>query len=94
MSYNARKKPVIAVVGAGPGIGEAVARRFADEGYVVALLARTEDKLRIMAHGIDAELGEAGGDATAFTDESWACHRVGCGCGILFPVLEGRVMQI
>lgn len=58
MSYNARKKPVIAVVGAGPGIGEAVARRFADEGYVVALLARTEDKLRAMAHGIDTDLGE------------------------------------
>jgi hypothetical protein len=33
--------------------------------------------------------GEARGDTTGFTDESWTCHRVGCGCGILFPVLEG-----
>jgi len=57
MSHNPRQKPVIAVVGAGPGIGEAVARRFAAEGYVVALLARTEDKLRTMAQGIDNDFG-------------------------------------
>jgi NADP-dependent 3-hydroxy acid dehydrogenase YdfG len=57
MSHNLEKKPVIAVVGAGPGIGEAVARRFAAEGYVVALLARTEDKLQTMVQGIDADLG-------------------------------------
>jgi NADP-dependent 3-hydroxy acid dehydrogenase YdfG len=57
MSHNTQKKPVIAVVGAGPGIGEAVARRFAAEGYVVALLARTEEKLRTMAQGIDSAFG-------------------------------------
>jgi NADP-dependent 3-hydroxy acid dehydrogenase YdfG len=57
MSHNTQKKPVIAVVGAGPGIGEAVARRFAAEGYVVALLARTEEKLRTMAQGIDSDFG-------------------------------------
>lgn len=58
MSQNAQKKPVIAVVGAGPGIGEAVARRFVAEGYVVALLARTEDKLQTMVQGIDADFGK------------------------------------
>jgi NADP-dependent 3-hydroxy acid dehydrogenase YdfG len=57
MSHNAQKKPVIAVVGAGPGIGEAVARRFVAEGYVVALLARTEEKLQTMGKGIDADFG-------------------------------------
>jgi len=57
MSHNPQKKPVIAVTGAGPGIGEAVARRFVAEGYVVALLARTEDKLQTMATGIDADYG-------------------------------------
>jgi len=57
MSLNPSKKPVIAVVGAGPGIGEAVARRFVAEGFVVALLARTEDKLQTMANGIDADYG-------------------------------------
>jgi NAD(P)-dependent dehydrogenase (short-subunit alcohol dehydrogenase family) len=34
------KKPVCAVVGVGPGNGAALARRFAAEGYAVALLAR------------------------------------------------------
>ncbi|EXJ96454.1 hypothetical protein A1O1_01580 [Capronia coronata CBS 617.96] len=57
MSEYTSKKPVIAVVGAGPGIGEAVARRFTAEGFVVALLARTEDKLQKMAVGIDADYG-------------------------------------
>lgn len=33
--------PVCVVVGVGPGNGEAFARRFADEGYAVALLSRS-----------------------------------------------------
>lgn len=37
------KKPVCAVVGVGPGNGAAFARRFAAEGYAVALLARRPD---------------------------------------------------
>lgn len=55
MSLNSANKPVIAIVGAGPGIGEAVARRFTAEGFVVALLARTEDKLQAMVQGIDTD---------------------------------------
>jgi NADP-dependent 3-hydroxy acid dehydrogenase YdfG len=58
MSYNNQKLPVIAVVGAGPGIGAAVARRFAAEGYIVALLARTEDKLQTMANAIQTDFGK------------------------------------
>lgn len=58
MTTNNQKKLVMAVVGAGPGIGEAVARRFASEGFATALLARTEDKLREMAEGINADFGE------------------------------------
>jgi NAD(P)-dependent dehydrogenase (short-subunit alcohol dehydrogenase family) len=34
-------KPVCVVVGVGPGNGASIARRFASEGYAVALLART-----------------------------------------------------
>ena len=34
------KRPVCAVVGVGPGNGEAIARRFAADGYSVALMAR------------------------------------------------------
>ncbi|WP_394825390.1 SDR family NAD(P)-dependent oxidoreductase [Pendulispora albinea] len=36
-------KPVCVVVGIGPGNGAAFARRFAKEGYAVALLSRTTD---------------------------------------------------
>ena len=41
MSAQPTHKPVCAVVGVGPGNGAAFARRFAAEGYAVALLART-----------------------------------------------------
>jgi NAD(P)-dependent dehydrogenase (short-subunit alcohol dehydrogenase family) len=58
MSSNSSRKPVIAVVGAGPGIGEAVARRFAAEGFIVALLARTEEVLKAMTEGIDNDIGK------------------------------------
>jgi NADP-dependent 3-hydroxy acid dehydrogenase YdfG len=57
MSHNPKNKPVIAVVGAGPGIGEAVARRFVSSGFVAALLARTEDKLQTMVQGIATDFG-------------------------------------
>ena len=34
------RRPVCAVVGVGPGNGEAIARRFAADGYAIALMAR------------------------------------------------------
>jgi NADP-dependent 3-hydroxy acid dehydrogenase YdfG len=57
MSHNPNSKPVIAIVGAGPGIGEAVARRFISSGFIAALLARTEDKLQTMVQGITTDFG-------------------------------------
>jgi short-subunit dehydrogenase len=39
----------IAVFGAGPGLGQAVARRYAREGYVVVLVARRRDPLDRLA---------------------------------------------
>ena len=41
MSDLPTKKPVCVVVGVGPGNGSAFARRFAAEGYAVALVARS-----------------------------------------------------
>lgn len=38
-------KPVAVVAGAGPGIGEALARRFAQAGYAVAILSRHDATL-------------------------------------------------
>jgi NADP-dependent 3-hydroxy acid dehydrogenase YdfG len=37
--------PVLAIVGAGPGLGAAVAEKFGREGFSVALVARNPDKL-------------------------------------------------
>ena len=58
MSLNPRHNPVIAVVGVGPGIGESVSRHFASKGFSVALIARTESKLRTIQDFIRAEHGE------------------------------------
>jgi NADP-dependent 3-hydroxy acid dehydrogenase YdfG len=50
---------VLVVVGAGPGVGAAVARRFAREGYAVALVARSAGPLEALG----AELEESGATA-------------------------------
>ncbi|MFF9000612.1 SDR family NAD(P)-dependent oxidoreductase [Streptomyces achromogenes] len=40
------------IIGAGPGIGQAVARRFAREGLPVALIARTKETVAAAAETI------------------------------------------
>ncbi|MGH8129816.1 MAG: SDR family NAD(P)-dependent oxidoreductase [Steroidobacteraceae bacterium] len=55
---NARK-PVAVVAGVGPGNGAALARRFAQAGYQVALLARSTDKLDALARELDSARGYA-----------------------------------
>ncbi len=52
------RRPVCAVVGVGPGLGAALARRFATE-YAVALVARGEDKLVSLAKEIENAGGKA-----------------------------------
>lgn len=54
--------PVIAIIGAGPGLGAAVARRFGREGFSVALISRNQSKLDAMA----AELTAAGFTAVGY----------------------------
>ncbi|HYO53931.1 SDR family NAD(P)-dependent oxidoreductase [Archangium sp.] len=57
---------VAAVVGVGPGLGAALARRFAREGYAVGLLARSESNL----HPVRQELEKAGGRAGIYTADA------------------------
>jgi NADP-dependent 3-hydroxy acid dehydrogenase YdfG len=52
----------ILVCGHGPGISDAVARKFGQQGFAVALVARNADRLNAAA----AELGKAGITAKAF----------------------------
>jgi NAD(P)-dependent dehydrogenase (short-subunit alcohol dehydrogenase family) len=46
--------PVCVVAGFGPGNGAAFTRRFASEGYRVAMLARSEAPLRDMEAAVPA----------------------------------------
>ncbi|MCB9640020.1 MAG: SDR family NAD(P)-dependent oxidoreductase [Myxococcales bacterium] len=59
-------KPLCSIVGVGPGIGMAVARRFAQEGFQLALLARNPQKLQ----GYVEELHKAGYEAHAFPTDA------------------------
>lgn len=52
-------KPVSVVVGVGPGNGAAFARKFASEGYDVALLARNQDYLKELEVEIPGSKGFA-----------------------------------
>jgi len=47
--------PTIAIVGAGPGLGSAVARRFGREGFSVALISRDQAKLDGLSAGLETE---------------------------------------
>jgi short-subunit dehydrogenase len=44
--------PSIAVFGVGPGLGQAIARRYAREGYAVVLVARRQEPLDLLAKEI------------------------------------------
>ncbi len=65
-------RPVCAVVGVGPGNGAAFARRFAKDGYAVALLARSADTSRPLAKELTGsrayacDVGDAASVKTAF----------------------------
>ena len=47
-------RPVVVVVGAGPGVSGSVARAFAREGYDVGLLGIHEDQLQVLAGELEA----------------------------------------
>ncbi|MBC3363664.1 SDR family oxidoreductase [Pseudomonas sp. SWRI154] len=56
-------KKVVLVVGAGDATGGAIARRFAQEGFVACVTRRSADKLEPLVNDIRAQGGEAHGFA-------------------------------
>lgn len=65
---NRKAGGVVAIAGAGPGVGLAVAKRFAREGFAIALIARRPSALDAMAAEIAAVGGVARGFAADVTD--------------------------
>lgn len=68
-TYCARVAETVVIVGAGPGLGLAVARRFVREGAAVALVARNPERLAGMVDQLRADAGE-GGSAAAFVADA------------------------
>ena len=58
----------IAIVGAGPGLGAAVARRFGREGFRIALISRSQDKLDALAAQLTQDGLTARGYAASVRD--------------------------
>ena len=73
------------VVGAGSGTGAEIARRFAAEGYAVALARRDADALSRLAQ----EIGAVGGRAKTFGADASESVTGAAGC-----VGQGRFMSI
>ena len=69
-------RPVIVVVGAGPGVSGSVARRFADEGYDVALLGADQQVLDDLVPGLEARGATVGHTVADVTDEHAAREAV------------------
>src|SRR5262245_2648938 len=67
------EKKVCAMIGAGPGTGAAVARRFAREGYQLALFARRTETIatlaaELKARAIPADAGDPASIQAAFAE--------------------------
>lgn len=69
---NRLQDKVALITGASNGVGEATARRFAEEGAALVLCARSEEKLRAVAADIEAAGGRALALCVDITDEAAA----------------------
>lgn len=63
---NAATKPVVIITGASAGIGDAIARRFANSGWNIVAVARRQEKLEALASELTgiAEVACVTGDVT------------------------------
>jgi len=79
--------PVYFVLGAGPGLGLAVARRFAQEGYVAVLAARTRADAEPLAESLRGEGHQAQGVGVDLTDPV-AVTGITAGVGVKFGRID------
>ena len=76
----------IAVIGAGPGVGRAVAERFGREGFKVALLSRNSDRLEKMVQELAAEGIEAKAFAADVFDRAGLASALAAAAAAFGPV--------
>lgn len=80
---NNDRRPVVTVIGAGPGIGYSTARRFAIEGYDVGLVARNASRLADLAgrladdEEVDSTIARVAADASDEDDLRTALREIG-----------------
>src|SRR6202051_1713696 len=92
---ESNRRPVCAVVGVGPGLGVALARKFAEE-YAVALVARGADKLASFAKEIEAGGGKAlavAADVAKSEDISAAFDKIRSELGEVDALLYNAAMR-
>jgi NAD(P)-dependent dehydrogenase (short-subunit alcohol dehydrogenase family) len=80
---------VAAVLGVGPGLGAAVARRFARGGYAVALMARSEESVTGVREEIEGSAFSITVDATDPGSVAFAfdgCFKANCAGACSTPV--------
>ena len=76
----------IVIIGAGPNLGQAVARRFGREGFAVGLISRTQSKLDDLASELEADGITAAGQAADIRDSDALAAAIGTLAGKLGPV--------
>jgi short-subunit dehydrogenase len=95
-------KPLAIVTGVGPGTGAAVARRFAEGGYRVAMLARNADRLAVLENqipdsiAVPCDVGDAGALERAIAglgDAKVVVHNAVGGAFGTFTEIEADVLQ-
>ena len=92
---ESNRRPVCAVVGVGPGLGAALARKFAEE-YAVALVARGAEKLASFAKEIEAGGGKAlavAADVAKSEDISAAFDKIRSELGEVDALLYNAAMR-
>ncbi len=76
----------IVIVGAGPNLGAAVARRFGREGMAAGLVSRNEEKLRGLVEGLRGEGLEADFETADIRDSAALAAAIEALAGRLGPV--------